>query len=138
MIHKKPLIAPRFICRHADMRRDSFNYRDAPQYMCKHRDGSTQAAIPSMLPELCLLFGALLATCVVFGLWIGYHKPDAIAWHRVYGAAVVSGFLLSVPIAAWLGKFSFMVAVGPRQYKGRRVLWGEADVTPEWERDDDV
>lgn len=139
MPNEKPLIAPRFRCRSTDMWLDGWNYGHGigRQYMCKHADGSTQAARLSMIPVYAFIVGAMLVTCMVFVLWIESEKPGTIIWTRVYGGMIIGALLLSIPIAAWLWKFNWMTAVGPRQYHGRRVFWGEDDIKPEWETGDE-
>ena len=124
---KEPFFAERFRCKHADMTRDGWKYGSAPQYICKRPDGSLQSARESNLPFTSLLIGVMLATGVCFAAYVGQYKPEEVIWTNVWIMAFVAGLFLSVPIGAWLGKFSYMVAVGPRQYNGERVFWHELD-----------
>lgn len=124
---EKPFFAERFRCKYADITPDNWNYTDAAQYLCRRADGSLQCARASKLPFVSLLIGTMLATSVCFAAYVGYHQPDEIVWTNVYIMALIAGLFLSVPIGAWIGRFSYMVAVGPRQYDGKRVFWHEID-----------
>ncbi len=123
----EPIFAERFRCKHSDMHLDNWKYGSATQYVCERSDGSLQCARASTLPFTSLLIGAMLATGVCFAAYVGYHQPDEIIWTNVYIMAFIAGLFLSVPIGAWFGGFTYMVAVGPRQYDGKRVFWHEID-----------
>lgn len=120
----KPLIAPRFYCRTDNMWLDDWRYGEWRQYACRRSDGSVQCARVADAPIFLGAVGVVpYMGALVGGLLAQQGVP--VYWGRVIPACMI-GFLLILPMLLNLfTPWRLMVAVGPRQYEGKRVFWHE-------------
>lgn len=116
-----------FIVRRRDVWEDSWTYGDWRQYVCRRPDGALQCARPSAIP-LVFAIGSVVLSAMA-SMSAAFAEPGSLAGDYagpVVATAIASG-LAPAALVAFLRKFAFMVAVGPRQYNGRRVFNHEVE-----------
>lgn len=121
-----------FICKSEDMWLDSWTYGDWRQYVCKRPDGALQCARISTMPASIGTAGALLFFSLVIVLAILlFNVPDKVAWERASIALSISFSMMLPAINMIYSKHRLMVAVGPKQYDGKRLFDHEVETGDE-------
>lgn len=118
-------MAERFLVRRGEFWSDGWTYGDWHQYVCERPDGSTQCARVSRIPLFMEIFGACAVAIVLAVLWSGYNDPILIHADRLALAGGIAAFMLGVSAGLRVKGAVLMVAVGPRQYEGKRVFFDE-------------
>lgn len=114
-----------FLCKQNDFWQDSWTYGDWRQYMCRRKDGSTQAAKLSALTTISAVIGFCIMVLCAIAVYFFYAHDVPVYWERL-GAFWITGGLMIMPVIMERNYGVYlMVSVGPKQYTDRRILPGE-------------